>query len=193
MSDHMSTFLQVDLQNLYVPRKSDREQEDYSDRFVTARKGRTREDLFKYNQYKQQNLEEKSTPKIDFDKLWDHFNRRETESLNTAKIYTIKNPETDSGRFETKLRQIGFDVFVRNLPKTKSKENRVTNSISITIDCVSSINLFDKLILMTNNGAYADLCKFVKSSGKVVELWCFKDNYDSILESYADKSLFYRP
>jgi|GEM_PF-5741329 hypothetical protein len=204
--EHLSTLLQIDLQNLYVPpkrqdRNSDISHTDsipYNGSLPFTKKFLTREETFNRNpQYQSKSYlphqEEKSTPKIDFDKVWHYFNDRENEFLYKALIYTIKNPESDSGRFETKLRQIGFDVITKNLPKTRKKENPyklVSNSIILTIDCISSINFFDKLILMTNHGSYTDLCKFIRSKNKTVELWCFKNNYDPILEAHTDKLSF---
>jgi hypothetical protein len=196
MSEHLSTFLQIDLQNLYIPKKI--EYEAFSPEYKTvpfAKRSRTREETFNKGPFVQnRTYDEKVTPKIDFDKVWEHFNNRESESVNKAIIYTLRNPDTDSGRFETKLRQIGFDVSIKNLPKMRRpKENPykvVSNSIAITIDCLMSLNLFNKLILMTNHGAFADLCKFVRTQGKTVELWCFKDNYDPILEQHADRLCF---
>ena len=111
--------------------------------------------------------------KMDFDKIWDHFNSRETEFLTGALIYSIKSQDFDSSRFETKLRAIGYDLKVKCLPRpVKRKYNEyasiphVSHTISLTIDCISRLDRFDKWILMSNNGDFVDLCKYLKEIGK---------------------------
>jgi uncharacterized LabA/DUF88 family protein len=135
--------------------------------------------------------------KMDFDKVWDHFNSRETEFLTGALIYSIKSHDFDSSRFETKLRSIGFDLKVKSLPRPiKRKYNdysstvHVSHVIPLTIDCISRLDRFDKWILFSNNGEFVDLCKHLKGLGKKIELWSFSENYDPILEPYADRMHF---
>jgi hypothetical protein len=146
--------------------------------------------------------------KLDFEKIHNYFNSRETEFLTGSCIYTIKSPDFDSSRFENKLRIIGYDIRVKNLPKIPriSKFQRapyksnfynaplpppinlVSHVMPITIDCVYRINRFDKWIIFTNNNAnFFDLCVFLKDQGKKIELWSFNDNYDPILEPYSER------
>lgn len=134
--------------------------------------------------------------KMDFDKIWDHFNSRETEFLTGAIIYSIKSHDFDSSRFETKLRSIGYDLKVKNLPRTNKRRYyeasvpTVTQVIPLTIDCISRLDRFDKWILISNNGEFSDLCKYLKEIGKKIELWSFRENYDPALEPYADRRHF---
>ena len=133
--------------------------------------------------------------KIDFDKVWEHFNDRETEFLTGAIIYSIKSSDFDSSRFETKLRSIGYDLKVKSLPRISKRHydaptQHVSHVIPIAIDCVSRLDRFDKWILMSNNGEFIDLCKYLKNVGKKIELWSFMDNYDPILEPYVDRMHF---
>jgi hypothetical protein len=133
--------------------------------------------------------------KMDFEKIWDNFNDRESEFLTGAVIYSIKSPDFDYSRFETKLRAVGYDLKVKSLPKQKKFQNygpstHVSHIIPITIDCISKLDRFDKWIFMSNNGEFVDLCKYLKEIGKKIELWSFMDNYDPVLEPYADKMHF---
>lgn len=135
--------------------------------------------------------------KMDFDKIWEHFNGRETEFLTGTFIYTIKNLDFDSTRFEQKLKSIGYDLRIKTLPRASGRyrgDNNtaapINHNLNLTIDCMSHIDRFDKVILMTNNGVFGDLCKFLKEKGKKIELWSFSDNYDPSLELYADKLHF---
>lgn len=127
---------------------------------------------------------------MDFDKIWDHFNSRETEFLTGAVIYSIKSHDFDSSRFETKLRAIGYDLKIKSLPKITKRNTSISHSISLTIDCMSRLDRFDKWVLISNNGEFADLCKYLKGIGKKIEVWSFLNDYDPVLESYADRMHF---
>ena len=151
--EETSTFIQVDLQNL----------------FLSSARGQ----------------------KLDFEKIWDSIKNRETEILTEAIIYTVRSSEFDSSKFETKLRSIGYDIKTKNLPKIlKRGRDLLTHDVSITIDCLSRIDLFGKWILMSNNGSFSDLSKYLRDRGKKVEIWCFRENFDPNLELYADRMQF---
>ena len=92
--------------------------------------------------------------------------------------------------FETKMKSIGFDLKIKIQPKSARRYSS-SQVVPITIDCVSRTDIYDKWILMTNNNSdYIDICKYLKSIGKKIELWSFKEDYDPILDPYADKLHF---
>jgi hypothetical protein len=131
--------------------------------------------------------------KLDFEKIHEYFSSRETEYLTGSCVYSVKSPDFDSSRFEAKIRVIGYDLKVKNLPRSsprtfKSLTQPVSHVVSIAIDCVSRMDRFDKLILLSNNtSGFYDLCKFLRDNGKKVELWSFQENYDSVLEPIVDR------
>jgi uncharacterized LabA/DUF88 family protein len=127
--------------------------------------------------------------KLDLEKIWNHFNERETESLIGSIVYTIRSPEFDSVKFEAKLKSIGFDIRTRSFAKIKGSRE-INLDVLITMDCLIRKDLFDKWILISNNGAYIDLCRYLRETGKKVEIWCYRDAYDPNLELYADKLHF---
>lgn len=160
----MSTFVQIDLQNLFYGSRS---------------KGR----------------------RLDFEKVWNHFRDRENEFLIGANIYLIRSPEFDSSKFEQKLKSIGFKVVTRD---SRSKDFRSPNAkeenhcVSITVDCMDKIDTFDRWVLMSGDGEFAPLCKYVRSKSKIVEVWGFKENHNTDLDPYVnrvryiDEPFFYR-
>ena len=125
--------------------------------------------------------------KIDFEKIWDHFNSRETEFLTKSIIYTVKSDDFNNSKFEAKLLSLGYEL--KSKPPLKSIRD-TNHSIGITIDCIERINTFDKWILIANNGNFSDLCKYLKEKDKKTEIWSYKDCFDSSLEMYADKAYF---
>lgn len=137
-----------------------------------------------------QNLFESTKDKkerIDFDKIWGHFHERETEFLTQAIVYMLRSPGFDSSKFEAKLVTLGYQVKAKNVPKLKVGMKSPTHDVLMTIDALDRINTYDKLILMSGDGDFADLCRYLKDRGKQIEIWGFKENYDSALESYADR------
>ena len=127
--------------------------------------------------------------KLDFEKIYDHFSNRETEYMIGSCIYSIKSPEFDSTRFEAKIRAIGYELKVKNSAKSTGYiKDRVSHIVPITIDCMSRMSRFEKLILISNNtNGLLDLCKYLKSEGKKIELWSFMDNYDPVMEPFVDR------
>jgi len=132
--------------------------------------------------------------KIDFDKIWHFFNDRETETLTAATVYLVRGDDFDSTKFEAKLTTLGYDIKAKNVVKfTKKDKIMYQNSnhdVNITIDCLDRIGAFNKWILMSGDGDFADLCKYLKQKKKKVEIWSFRECYSTALEMYADKVHF---
>jgi len=132
--------------------------------------------------------------KIDFEKVWHFFNDRETEILTAASIYMIRAEDFDGRKFEAKLETLGYDIRVKNVTKHVKKEKIVyqnsNHDVNITIDCLDRINTFNKWILMSGDGDFADLCKYLKQRKKKVEIWSFQECYNTALEMYADRVHF---
>ena len=112
--------------------------------------------------------------KIDFDKVWHFFNDRETETLTVASVYLVRGEDFDSTKFEAKLTTLGYEIKAKNVVKfTKGTKIMFQNSnhdVNITIDCLDRIDTFNKWILMSGDGDFADLCKYLKQRKKKIEI-----------------------
>jgi len=162
-----STFVQVDLQNLF---------------YGSRGKGQ----------------------RLDFEKVWDHFYDRENEFLIGATVYMIRSPAFDSSKFEMKLQRIGFKTVVRSVPSQEYQTYQaptmhpVNHAVSITVDCLDKLDAFDRWVLMSGDGEFAPLCKYVRSKGKTVEVWGFQENHDPALDPHVNRvryignAFFYR-
>jgi uncharacterized LabA/DUF88 family protein len=124
--------------------------------------------------------------KIDFEKIWESFNSRETEFLTKAVIYTVEGEAFYNAKFNAKLISTGYDVKLKS-PLYRGDTN---HCINITLDCIEKIDIFDKWILMTSDGNFSDLCKYLKNKNKKTEIWCFKKCFNSSMEMYTDKVYF---
>ena len=141
--------------------------------------------------------------RIDFEKIWEHFHERESEFLVDAVIYMIRSQDFDSSKFEKKLTSIGYNLRVKNSERLnvgkKIIYKQTNHDVNITIECLDRIQNFDKWILMSGDGDFADLCAHLKKKGKQVEVWSFQECYNQSMDPYVDrvhfieKGFFYRP
>lgn len=144
-----STFLQIDLQSL----------------FIAAGKNR-----------------------IDFEKVWDYFNDRDSEHVIDSVIYNSLNPKFNSSKFELKMKNLGYKMKSKEIPNLDRWSPDI--SVLITMDCLMKKDSFDKWILMSNNGSFSEICKYLKAIGKKVEVWEFRNMFDSKLKDFSD-NLYY--
>jgi len=129
--------------------------------------------------------------KIDLEKVLQHFKAREAEFLTDALIYMIRGENFDSSKFEAKLKDIGYTIRIKNSYKM-IRDNRVfyrqtNHDVNITIDCLDKLDTYDKWILMSGDGDFIELCKYLRKKGKQVEIWSFKECLNKDIDRYADK------
>jgi len=129
---------------------------------------------------------QKRDEKIDYEKILANFNSRENEFLTESIVYLIRSQDFDSEKFEIKLKEWGYKIQAKNTYKI-IKEGRAiyrqTNlDVEITVDSLDRINNYDKLILMSGDGDFSYLCQYLKKKGKKIEIWSFKECYNSILD-----------
>jgi len=153
--------------------------------------------------------------RLDFEKIWNHFTNREAEFLTDALLYMIRYEGVFSEALEAKLKHIGYTLRTKNaavikrkpqnIPQGKSRFVRpnqgkpseqkvqythVSHDVGIAVDCIDRLDMFKKWILISGDGDFIDLCRFLKKKGKKIEIWCFKQRYNLQLEMYADKIYF---
>lgn len=132
--------------------------------------------------------------RIDFEKIWNYFNSRESEFLTEATVYMIHGDDFDSSKFEAKLEKMGYELCIKKSAKAhrygKSVYTDGNHDVRITIDAIDRMSRFDKWILMSGDGDFADLAAYLRALGKIVEIWSFKECYNPALEAHADKMYF---
>ena len=77
-----------------------------------------------------------------------------------------------------------------NPQQAKIRYTHVSHDVGITVDCIDRIGTFNKWILISGDGDFIELCRYLKKKGKKIEIWCFKQRYNLQLEMYADKIYF---
>ena len=113
--------------------------------------------------------------RIDFKKIKKNFEESEDE-IYSIKAYTVKTPEINSEKFENLLKMLNYDLNSKKASVTYDKEgvrhfHNTDQDMAICIDCMESIDKFDKWVLMSGDGDFIDLIKYLKEKGKKVEVW----------------------
>jgi len=129
--------------------------------------------------------------RIDFEKMWEHFHNRDSEFLTDALVYMIRSPDFDTSKFEAKLLSIGYTLRIKQTIKIEKNRRviykKANHDLNIAVECIDRVSTFDKLILMSGDGDFTELCAFLKKRGKQIEIWSFRGCYNSELDRYADR------
>ncbi len=103
----------------------------------------------------------------------------------------VRGDNFDSSKFEAKLKDIGYTIRIKNSYKmirnNKVFYQRTNHDVNISIDCLDKINLYKKWILMSGDGDFVELCKYLRNKGKQIEVWSFKECLNKDINSYANK------
>lgn len=140
--------------------------------------------------------------RIDFLKLAKHFKATEPEIIDMC-AYIIRTPDAESKKFENFLHSLGYSLAIKKANKGTKPNGDVCytgtdQDMAIAVDCMKQINKFDKWVLMSGDGDFIDLCKYLKEQGKTVDVWSVKgasfnkkfcDYVDTI--HFLNESFFY--
>lgn len=112
---------------------------------------------------------------IDFKKIKAYF-EESGDDIVSLSAYTVKTPEINSEKFENLLRKLNYDLKAKRAIVTYNQDGSknyfdTDQDMAICVDCMDSINKFDKWVLMSGDGDFIDLIKHLKSKGKKVEVW----------------------
>lgn len=113
--------------------------------------------------------------RIDFLRIRDFIKENEEEIVDLI-AYIIRSPDANSDRFESLLKSLGYSLNIKHAQIGTDKEGKriykgTDQDIAICIDCMRNIEKFDKWVLMSGDGDFIDLCKYLKEKGKYIEVW----------------------
>lgn len=142
--------------------------------------------------------------KIDFFKIKDYF-AKSVDELVGLHAYIIRSPNFSSLKFENLLKSLGYVLHIKKAQIGFKRDGSplykgTDQDMAICIDCMKSINEFDKWVLMSGDGDFIDLCQYLKSKGKNIDVWTVRgssfnkglcDFADTI--KFFDDSFFYNP
>ena len=133
--------------------------------------------------------------KIDFLKIKEYFEKPEYE-IAGLNAYIIRTPDADHRKFEALLRSLKYKLNIKQALIGRGSEGQrvykgTDQDIAICIDCMKNMDKFDRWVLMSGDGDFIDLCKYLKKNGKVVEVWSMKGvSFNKKFCDYADEIHF---
>jgi uncharacterized LabA/DUF88 family protein len=129
--------------------------------------------------------------RIDFLKIRDHFQKSGDEIISMS-AYIIRTPDAPYNKFETLLKSLGYDLIIKQAeigyaPGGQRIYKGTDHDLAICIDCMRRIEDFDKWVLMSGDGDFIDLCKHLKKSNKIIEIWSLPGvSFNKKFCDYAD-------
>ena len=133
--------------------------------------------------------------RIDFRKIRSHFVETGHDIYRMA-AYIIRTQDAKSDRFEALLRSLEYDLVIKQaIISTGASGQRVYKNtdqdMALCIDCMKNIDKFDKWVLMSGDGDFIDLCKYLKEHGKTIEVWAVPGgSFNKRFCDYADAIFF---
>jgi len=140
--------------------------------------------------------------RLDFLKIRDYF-LKTSHNVFEMCAYLVRTPDADSNKFESLLRSLGYTLSIKNAiisygPGDKRIYKGTDQDMAICIDCMKNIDKFDKWVLMSGDGDFIDLCKYLKSKNKAVEVWAmqgvsFNKNFCDYVDTikFLNREFFY--
>jgi len=103
--------------------------------------------------------------KLDYKALLDRIVKgsgKEERFLAGAYVYLVENPEKDQTKFKNLLESLGFQVKFRELLERPDGSKKGNWDLGLTIDILQTISRFDVVVIVSGDGDFVDLIKFLK-------------------------------
>lgn len=126
--------------------------------------------------------------KIDFLKLKQLLNRQYGTDIFT-KIYLVADQNTNTDRFESMLKNLGFDFNIKRASR-RSKSKATNHDVNIIMDALDGLSGSDRLVMLSGDGDFTDLLRRYKDQGKLTEVWAFKESFSKLLVQVVDSIRF---
>ena len=114
--------------------------------------------------------------KIDFKKLL--TNVLKERKLVTANAYLIDS-NVDNKSFMSCLKQLGYELKIKNLKVRSDGSAKGNSDIELTIDMLNIIDKIDTIALISGDGDFVPLVEFLKSKNIRVEVYSFSEHTNS--------------
>ncbi len=123
--------------------------------------------------------------KVDFKKLLNQavYDRE----LIRAISYVIKAETPDESNFFDALRNIGFEVKIKELKEYYGGQKKGDWDMGMAIDGIKLANKMDVLVLVTGDGDFESLVKHLQARGVRVEVMSFGKSTAKELKGVANK------
>lgn len=113
------------------------------------------------------------------------------ESVGDAQLiraiaYTISTKSGDEEPFFEALRKSGIEVVSKELLEYEGGNKKGDWDVGITIDIVRMLDMLDVVILVSGDGDYVPLAKYIKGRGRIFHVASFRESTSTALIEEAD-------
>jgi uncharacterized LabA/DUF88 family protein len=109
-----------------------------------------------------------------------------TRRLMRAFAYVIKSESSDESKFFEALTDLGIETRVKDLQIFFSGEKKADWDVGIAMDIVRLSEKIDTVVLVSGDGDFLEVLRYVKSRGIRAELMAFKKTTSAKLLEEAD-------
>lgn len=106
--------------------------------------------------------------------------------LIRAFAYVIKSDSNEESKFFEKLNELGIETRVKDLQIFYSGEKKADWDVGIAIDIVRMSEKLDAVVLVSGDGDFLEVLRYVKSRGIKAEVMAFKKTTSQKLLEEAD-------
>lgn len=133
--------------------------------------------------------------RIDFVKIRDTIYSA-GDNVIGLNAYIIRTPDARYDKFEGLLKALKYNLIIKTASISQNQEGEriykgTDHDMAICIDCMRNIDNFDKWVLMSGDGDFIDLCKYLKRHKKLIEVWSLPGkSFNKRFCDYADSIIF---
>ena len=106
--------------------------------------------------------------------------------LIRAFAYVIKSEASDESKFFEALEDLGIETRVKDLQIFYSGEKKADWDVGIAVDIVRMCEKLDAIVLISGDGDFAEVLKYVRSRGLRAEVMAFKKTTSAKLIEECD-------
>lgn len=106
--------------------------------------------------------------------------------LVRAFAYVIKSGQGDESKFFDALKELGIEPRIKDLQIFYGGEKKADWDVGISIDIVRMVQKLDVVVLVSGDGDFAEVLKYVKSNGVRAEVIAMTGSVSSILLDETD-------
>lgn len=106
--------------------------------------------------------------------------------LKRALAYVIENPELEQDKFFEKLVLSGYELRIKSLKQRLDGTTKGDWDMGLAIDAISIAQKVDVVVIVSGDGDFTDLCRYLQSKGVMVEVLSFEENTSQDLMDVTD-------
>jgi len=122
--------------------------------------------------------------KVDYQAILQELNHRE---IVRAILYCIETPENNVATFRNNIRRVGMEVKSKPVKVFSDGKRKGDWDIGIALDAVRLADKVDVITLVTGDGDFEDLVKYLQHKGVKVELMAFHQRVSGELLRSVDE------